>query len=258
MSTPFTTRISISTPAGSDLIAGWLRRARGHAEGSRWILRGGVLTAALCRGARVPADVDYLLLGVFDEPALRAALAEIAALPDGATSLELDAVEGIWTDTAFPGLRAFVSGQSERGADRFQVDLGFGDPLSIPPRPTVIAGVGSVLSCAPETLFGWKAHGLVEFGRGQWRAKDLFDLDLLWREVALDRDALRAALELAFSSRSLPLSALEDFLTRPSWGASRSGERKWRTFARRNAGVPPFLEVRERVKAALTEVLGRA
>ena len=43
------------------LLAGWLRRTRatGHAE--RWVLRGSIVTAALCPDARSPADVDYVL-----------------------------------------------------------------------------------------------------------------------------------------------------------------------------------------------------
>lgn len=62
---------------------------------------------------------------------------------------------------------------------RFQIDLAVGDPMCVPPRRIAVAGVGDVLACAPETLFGWKLHGLCEFGPGRWRAKDLFDLDLL-------------------------------------------------------------------------------
>jgi hypothetical protein len=219
------------------------------------VLRGGVLLSALCPDARVPADVDYLLVDAFEREPLTRAIEQIAALPDAHTELCLDSIEGIWIDTPFPGLRAYLSGQSARGADRFQVDIGWGDPLSTPPRAVDVPEVGSVLACAPETLFAWKAHGLVEFGRGQWRAKDLFDLDLLWRHASLDRAALGEAVRLAFSSRSLELSALDDFLTRPGWGCSRSGERKWRTFSKRNRAVPPFLEIRQRVRAALLQLL---
>jgi len=128
---------------------------------------------------------------------------------------------------------------------------------AVPPRDVKVSGVGSVLACAPETLFGWKLHGLVEFGRGAWRAKDLFDLQLLLG-LPLEPDSLKRAVELAFSSRSLPLAALDDFLGRAEWGLSRSGQRKWRTFGKRHPGAPAFLEARERVKAVVMAMLGES
>ena len=128
--------------------------------------------------------------------------------------------------------------------------------MCVPPRPIPIAGVGDVLACAPETLFGWKLHGLCEFGRGRWRAKDLFDLDLLWRAGALDVDACRAAVTLAFGSRALPLSALDDFRARPSWGLSRGGVRKWRSLSRTHPAIDDFVVNRERVRAAVATLLG--
>ena len=117
--------------------------------------------------------------------------------------------------------------------------------------------VGEVLACAPETLFGWKLHGLAEFGRGKWRAKDLYDLDLLWRHGALDRDATRAAVELAFSSRALPLSALDDFRARPTWGQSFGGNRKWRALRKANPQITDDqTATRDRLRFAIDTILG--
>jgi hypothetical protein len=127
--------------------------------------------------------------------------------------------------------------------------------MCVPPRPIAVADVGDVLACAPEMLFGWKLHGLCEFGPGKWRAKDLFDLDLLWRHARLDREATRAAVALAFGSRQLTLTALDDFRTRDSWGRSRGGVRKWRALTAAHPGVDDFHAVRARVRAALDEIL---
>lgn len=218
------------------------------------MLRGGVLMSALCKGARPPADVDFAIEGVFDEHALSTCVREIVALDDEQTVLQVDEIFEIWPGTPFPGLRALLSGRSARGDARMQVDLGFGDPHAVPPRDVNVPGVGMVLSCAPETLFGWKLHGLVEHGRGRWRAKDLFDLHLLLT-IPLDPEALGRAVELAFSSRDLPLAALDDFLDRESWGVSHSGERKWRTLQKRHSATPPFLDAREPVKRRVAALL---
>lgn len=254
-----------SIAAGADgraaLLAGWLRRARGT-PASAWVLRGSLVTAAVCPGARAPADVDYLVPGeaaAFDAAGLEREVRAIAARPDDPIALEVESAEVIWGETATPGLRAhlIVGGGGAGAGARFQLDLAVGDPMCVPPRLISIAGVGEVLACAPETLFAWKLHGLCEFGPGRWRAKDLFDLDLLWRHAGLARDQVRAAVALAFSSRELPLAALDDFRARASWGLSRGGRRKWRALAARHAGLDDFLAVRARVRAAVDAVLDR-
>lgn len=257
------TRTWPSIAAGSEprsaLLAGWLRRARGTAATGAWVLRGSIVTAALCADARPPADVDYLLPGGkadFDAEAVAAVVRAVAAVADPDTTLAIAATEVIWGETEAPGLRAFVVGDvgAVRG-HRFQIDLGVGDPMCVAPRPIAVAGVGEVLACAAETLFGWKLHGLCEFGPGKWRAKDLFDLDLLWRHATLDRAATRAAVALAFSSRGLALTALDDFRSRDSWGLSRGGVRKWRSLARAHPIVDDFLVTRARVRAAVDALL---
>jgi hypothetical protein len=235
-------------------------------------LRGSLLLAAWCPDRARPAkDVDYLLLGEYAAGATEAVARAIAALPDpaaagdgdgdGATELAVDAAEEIWAETAFPGLRLHLRGRVAGDAawHELQVDLGAGDPLSLPPRPARIDGVGDVLACTPETLFAWKLHGLVEHGAGKWRAKDLYDLDLMWSAVPLDRAALRPAVDLAFSSRDTPLAALDDFRTRDSWGTSRGGVRKWRALGKQlpaALALDDFIAVRARVRAAAGAILG--
>jgi len=250
------TPTSPSTAAGTDraaALAGWLRRAVQVPAASAWVLRGSLVTAALCPGARAPADVDYLVPGAaadFDAAALEAVVRAIAAAEDP-TPLAITATEVIFAETPSPGLRAHLT--SARA--RFQADLAIGDPMCVPPRPIAIADVGEVLACASEMLFAWKLHGLCEFGTGRWRAKDLCDLDLLWRHAGLELDATRAAIALAFTSRGLPLAALDDFRTRDSWGRSRGGVRKWRSLGKTYAALDDFLATRARVRAALDALL---
>jgi hypothetical protein len=223
------------------------------------VLRGSIVTAVLCPGARAPADVDYLVsedAAGFDPDALDRVVRAIAATADpapGAPALAVESTQVIFGETVSPGLRAHVAGGA--GGARFQIDLAVGDPMCVPPRPIAVADVGEVLACAPETLFGWKLHGLCEHGPGRWRAKDLFDLDLLWRHAGLDLAEARAAVALAFGSRGLPLAALDDFRARDAWGLSRGGRRKWRALAEDHAAAGDFLEVRARVRAAVGALL---
>lgn len=247
-----------STAAGTEprtaALVGWLRRAAGEPATAAWVLRGSLVTAALCPGARAPADVDYALPGdrtTFDAAALERVVRAVCARPDAATTLAFASAEIIFEETLSPGLRAHLVGDGVA----FQLDLAVGDPMAVPPRPIALAGVGDVLACAPETLVGWKLHGLCEYGPGKWRAKDLYDLDLLWRHAVIDPAACRAAVALAFSSRNLPVSALDDFRTRPTWGLSRGGVRKWRAFRTKVPTADDFLLVRERVRAAVATLL---
>lgn len=242
--------------ARAEALRGWLRRARGCPGAGGLVLRGSLFLQAICAGARPAMDVDYVVPGPFDPEALERLARAITERPDDGTTIVVERCEIIFGETPFPGLRVFATGESAEGSASFQVDFAHGDPLPAAPREVAIAGVGGVQACTAEALFGWKLHGLVEFGRGTWRAKDLFDLWLLRTRVPLDREALLAAVRLAFSSRSAELSALSDFRSRESWGESRSGRRRWRILCNKHPVSPPFAEARAVVRAAVEELLG--
>ncbi len=240
------------------LLAGVLRRANQHPRASDVILRGSLLTNALCQNARAAHDVDFLVRGEFDEAATVQLAREIVVLPDATTTLFLESTNAIWAGTPFPGVRVFCSGTVENNEPQtLQIDFAFHEPILLQPRATHIPEVGLFLSSAAETLFAWKLHGLVEFGLGRWRAKDLFDLDLLWRNVPMNPALLCPEIELAFSSHGALLSDLEDFRQRDSWGTSISTGRKWRSFLKKQ-GLEmdlSLLEIRERLRDALDKIL---
>ncbi len=240
------------------LLAGVLRRANQHSRASDLILRGSMLTNALCQNARVAHDVDFLCRGEFNEADTIRLIKEIIALPDANTTLMLESTSTIWAGTPFPGIRAFCIGSVKNNeAQAVQIDFAFHEPILLEPRKTLIPEVGLFLSSAPETLFAWKLHGLVEFGIGRWRAKDVFDLDILWRDLPINTEHLRTEIELAFSSHGAIVSDLTDFRTRENWGMSISTGRKWRSFLKKqgwNTGLS-LLETRERLRAALDMII---
>lgn len=237
------------------LLRGWLRRAAQHPATPDWVLRGSLVTRALCGQGRVPADVDYLVSGSYEPDALAARIAEVAQLADHDTRLTLTHTQAIWAETPFPGLRAFLVGQHNGQEQPFQVDFAFGDPMAQAPVTLILPEVGPVRTCPAETLWAWKLHGLVEFGPGKWRSKDLYDLSLLQTHVKLDLNVLPEVVALAFSSRQTPLSDLDELRTRESWGCSVSNGRKWRTFERRAGIQAEFLEVRNAVRTLVDDVM---
>jgi hypothetical protein len=234
-----------------EVMRGWLRRVAGSPYRDRLVLRGSLLMQAW--GApRVPADVDHLLLGPYDEAEARRIVDATLARPDDGVAFGAATHDAIWADTPFPGLRSKATGRAGGGEALLQVDIGHGDPLAAPPVPIVVQGVPPLLGVRAETMLAWKAHGLFEFGHGSWRAKDLYDLWFLAEHVPIDDDLASASLRLAFDSRSTSLAAADRFLFTAVWGASRGSRRRWEAFGRRAAlDLPDVLAAIARVRERL-------
>jgi hypothetical protein len=242
------------------LLTGVLRRVTLHPRVSEFILRGSLLTNALCQSARVAHDVDFLCRGEYNFHHIETIAKEIIAIPDSKTTLKLESINPIWAGTPFPGIRVICIGSVQGGTTQeVQIDFAYHEPILLEPRATWIPDVGLVLAAAPETMFAWKLHGMVEFGIGRWRAKDLYDLDILWREANLNLKDLPPEIELAFSSHGAAITDLHDFRTREIWGMSVSTGRKWRTFLKKqNLELNlNLLEVRECLRTALDTILAK-
>lgn len=239
------------------LAPAWLRRVAKSRHADRLILRGSLLTQQWIP-ERPAADVDHVLVPEGSPAESRAIADEILAIADD-EALPPPAHEVIWANTPWPGHRTkFAPG----GEAELQVDIGSGDPLAIPPARVEIFGV-SLLAVRPEQMLGWKIHGLVELGHGQWKAKDLYDVHLLAKHCALDDAACVASIRLAFASRNYALSLLDRFLYTDQWGRTRGSRRKWEGFRRKWKGAtePPdnlaavAASVRERIRP-LVEAAG--
>jgi hypothetical protein len=244
------------------VMLGWLRRVARSRHRERLVLRGSLLTSTWCPG-RKAADVDHLVLGGFTHDEARALVDELLAAPDASVSFDPSTTEHavIWAETPSPGLRTKVVGRDASGATALlQVDLGQGDELVHAPVPVSVDGGPEVLGVTPETMFGWKTDGLFEFGHGSWRAKDLYDLWLIDRHVALSQEALIVAVGAAFEHQGMELSVADRFLFTEAWGASRGSRRRWESFGRRSgiaassAGLPGLAETVAHVRARLRPI----
>ncbi len=237
------------------LIRSWLELLPRTEFGADAVLRGSQLTARWIPG-RVAADLDFVLMGDWNLERATRAVNELL----GATGLPAEGFVsdlhvkawGIWLETPWPGLRLELA----RAELTLQVDLGWGEVLGVAPRPFELEGF-TLPAVAPEVMFGWKVHSLVELGpRGRWHPKTLIDLVLLARHCTLEPVATKRCIESAFASRNMTLDALDAFFAVEDWGSGRSSRHKWKkyvatapwvTFSRAEA----ILEARRVVRAFL-------
>lgn len=242
---------------GVSLIRHWLQLMAPTELGPDAVLRGSQLTARWVPG-RVAADLDFVLLGEWSLTRAAAAVgrllhSEVGVLPFEGTLGELQLKAwGIWLESPWPGLRVELT----RDAERLQIDFGWGETLGAAPAPFELEGF-TLPAVAPEVMFGWKVHSLVELGpRGRWHPKTLIDLVLIARHCALEPSTTRRCIESAFASRQMSLNELDPFFEAPDWGSGRSSRHKWKKYLR-NAPWATFsreeaiAEARQRVRAFL-------
>jgi hypothetical protein len=232
---------------------GVLRRAAASPWAAELVLRGGLMMR-LWSGpiVRPVDDVDFLALFPFDGAETAARLGKLLAV-DAGDGLSYGEItwEVIWAETPWPGVRAVVPVE---GAEPVQIDVGFADPLVPPAELIDYPGVTRLWACRPETMVGWKLHGLWERGPGKWRPKDLFDIYVMLLHAPLDWSVMAPAIRMAFESRPEPLT-LTTRLAAGEFGQSDWSRRKWQKFSEARGGVPPLPEVVAMVSSVLGPTL---
>ena len=223
------------------------------------VLRGGLMVRRWSGPVLRPVDdLDFLWTESYaPEPVATGLLGALAAdLGDGlAFDVEAARREIIWAETAHPGLRLHVPVRGADSTTGLQIDVGSDDPLDPPAveceLPSAL-GPLRVRTVRPETMLAWKVHGLFERGRGRWRPKDLWDVDVLSRHAPREEAAFERALKLAFESRGMSLSEAMR-LVEGAFGTSRQSRRKWERFReeRGETQVPDLPEALCRVATFL-------
>jgi hypothetical protein len=189
-------------------------------------VRSGSITPA----RRITRDLDFVGDFPFDvadtvrrfAPAVAVALQDDVVIEPGSL-----AAQGIWLDTAFPGVRLAVALGLGMIDDELTIDVGFNDPL-VPAATTLVLGDVCVRACRPETQVGWKLHGLAERG-ASFRPKDLADLQLILRHVPLEAADLPPAIVAAFESRGYTIADALAVLDAPHW-ATKSARLRWEPY----------------------------
>ncbi len=244
-----------------------LRRLARSSEVEALVLRGGLMMRLWSGPVPRPVeDLDFLARFPFDAAGTVSRLESVLRVEVGdGFSFGALRSEVIWAETPFPGVRAFVETRlpGVEGAFELRIDTGFGDPMEPGPAWTEYdvgeGGVARVLACRPETLVGWKMHGLFERGKGRFRPKDLFDVYLLTRYAPLEAELLPRALRLAFESRGDSLEVMERLMM-GEFGRSPWSLEKWARYrASQPEGRPEALaDVVSAVASALRPVWEKA
>ncbi|MGD1911779.1 MAG: nucleotidyl transferase AbiEii/AbiGii toxin family protein [Rivularia sp. (in: cyanobacteria)] len=230
------------------LLEGVLRRVSHSSYVDELVLRGGMLTRLwVSPERRIAEDVDFLGLYPFSiektEEKFRNIFINSNNNTDFADGVKFDIesfqVTGIWLETEFPGARVNINGAIEDYQKNIQIDIGFGDPL-VPPAqwidyPMLTTETVKLQAATPETMFGWKLHGLVEQGFKRWRPKDLYDLMLFTSYIKLDETVVRKAISTAFSSRNTTLEEIYYVLSTPEWWDRSKNRSKWKWYLRRKS-----------------------
>lgn len=221
-----------------------------------FVLRGGMLTRMWVAPApRVTRDLDYVACFDFDRDATAARIARaLAVAVDDDVAIDASSLtaHGMWTDTAFPGVRLTCAlGLGRAGQrQRISIDVGFHDPL-VPAATTIELPSGArAAACRPETQLAWKLHALAEMEHG-WRPKDVADLWLITRHAPWTTRDLTPAIEAAFASRGFALARAASTLAAAHW-TTKTARVRWDAYRARLGELPPILDaIRARIAPAL-------
>jgi hypothetical protein len=194
----------------------WLARLTASPHDGTFVLKGGVLLAAL--DARRPtADADLLALHLSnDEEVVRARVAQICRVnlddDDGVEYLaETITARSIRDHDLYTGIRISINCRLSTAAVKLKLDINFGDPIT--PEPQLIAlpsqrpgtPAVTVLGYPIETVLAEKASTAVALGEANTRVRDYADLYTLTGRHTLTYAAMRAALDATTTHRSVTL-----------------------------------------------------
>ncbi|MEM6751630.1 MAG: nucleotidyl transferase AbiEii/AbiGii toxin family protein [Cyanobacteria bacterium P01_C01_bin.38] len=239
------TNRSLSEILTYHLLESVLRRVSDSIYVDELVLRGGMLTRLwVSAERRIAEDVDFLGLYDFDIEKTEEKFKDILKNSNFVDEVKFDIdsleVTGIWLETEFPGARVNINAAFEDYQKNIQIDIGFADPIVPPPQwidypmlTTDESNKYKLQTATPETMFGWKLHGLVEQGFKRWRPKDLYDLMLFTTYIELDETLVKKSIYTAFSSRNTTFEDIYYILSTPEWWDRSKNRGKWKWYIRR-------------------------
>lgn len=204
---------------------------------------------------RATRDVDLLGSGDNSIPHMEEVfrrLCEVHVEDDGLVFLS-DTVHGrvISADEEYEGLRLTLTAMLGKATIPIQVDIGFGDVVTPAPEiveyPVLLALPAPKLPAYPrETVVAEKLQAMVEFGMGNSRMKDFFDLWVIGCQFEFDGELLARAIRATFERRKTALPAQPPLALTDTFSADSDKQTQWRAFMRRiqprSAAVPAGLE----------------
>ncbi|MFJ6669581.1 nucleotidyl transferase AbiEii/AbiGii toxin family protein [Actinosynnema sp. NPDC091369] len=233
----------------------WLARLAASPHAVKFVLKGGMLLAAL--GARRPtSDADLLARHLAnDEATVVGLVTEVAGRPvhpDDGVELLVGTVasQSIRDDALYAGVRVTMDCRVGRARVKLRLDVNFGDPITPPPRPVALPSQRPgepdvvVLGYPVETVLAEKLSTAMVLGEANTRVRDFVDVYALVGGGEVDRTAVRAALRATTAHRNVEIRRLSEVIG----GLAEQREKAYRAFKHRLGGdghrLPPtFAEV---------------
>lgn len=200
----------------------WLARLATSTHQSRFVLKGGVLLAALGR-RRTTRDADLLALNTAnDHDTVIRYVNEIATvdLSDGMTfAPATTTATTIRESDHYSGVRLSMDCALATARIKLQLDINFGDPITPGPDtislPTLLDGPPiDILGYPIDTVLAEKLCNAVQLGEANTRIRDYVDLYNLTGSHPLDFPPTREALLATAVHRRVPLRPLSTAIGR--------------------------------------------
>ncbi|MBU4506667.1 MAG: nucleotidyl transferase AbiEii/AbiGii toxin family protein [Hydrogenophaga sp.] len=235
-----------------------------HAD--RFLLKGALLfTLWYDMPHRATRDADLLGFGASDLESVAQAFRDIAevSVDDGILFDPASVtVEEIRKEAGYGGVRVIVSGDLARARCKTQIDVGFGDAVTLAPVDSVYPVLLDDLP-APRllvypkyTVIAEKLHAIALLGMTNSRLKDYFDLSVLLDRETLDADLLARAIKATFERRGMPVSDTLPVGLSDEFADDASRQAMWLAFLRKNdLALEPLPEIVGKLRVSLQPVL---
>lgn len=204
-----------------------------------YVLKGGMLvTQWLEHDNRETRDIDFLGFGPPDEAAITAVFAEIMTIETGdGLVFDVDALaaSAIREEMEYGGIRLKTSAYLERTSIPVTLDVGFGDALADATRtidyPSLLdMEQPKIRSYPPETVIAEKFQALVALGLANGRMKDFYDLWAVPKSLAIEQDALDAAIAATFERRETPIPQERPVGLSVAMAEDPAARQRWKAF----------------------------
>ena len=198
----------------------WLDRMSRSKYSQDFILKGGMLLAAI--GSRRPtSDADTLARNMpADEETVAIRVAEIAALADPADGVEYlaDTIKtvAIRDDAMYGGIRVTMDALLGTAVLKLKLDINFGDPVTPGPQMIELPSLRTdtppvvVLGYTTETVLAEKIVTALALGDFSTRVRDWGDVYVVSRSHDFAGQALRAAIDATAAHRNEDIRPLSD------------------------------------------------
>jgi predicted nucleotidyltransferase component of viral defense system len=177
------------------------------------IFKGGFLLSYLIDTDRETVDLDFLLTRLKAKAeGIRTVIEEIARVQiDDGFSFAWSSIEEMsQPHMEYRGFRICLTAAFGKFRDAIQIDLGVGDDVKPEKRKLKLFSYKgkpmfeediSLLVYPLESVFAEKLHALVSHGKANSRMKDYHDMLVMVRDKAVEKKALKKAIQTTFGQR---------------------------------------------------------